>query len=135
MAKYLHYPEPLNYLFEKIDTLPPHYFESHELIHLIAQVTESCMRRMSSYDQERNTYGLELFWNGIQDNSGFSYIVSGSMLNSLVELLGQPFCKLQRVPFALRCIENLRQSTSVCQSLVVLRQIIGMTTNITCGNL
>jgi hypothetical protein len=118
--------ESLDYLFQKIDALPPQYFESHELIRLISQVTETCMRHMGPHDQDKQTYGLDLFWKGIQDNSGFSYIVSGSMLNSLVELLGQPFCKLQRVPFALRCIENLKQSTSVTQSLMVLRHIIGL---------
>eukprot|EP01127_Copromyxa_protea_P022514 TRINITY_DN8090_c0_g1_i1.p1 TRINITY_DN8090_c0_g1~~TRINITY_DN8090_c0_g1_i1.p1 ORF type:complete len:2714 (-),score=433.50 TRINITY_DN8090_c0_g1_i1:44-7879(-) len=112
----------LDELFKKITSLPTHYYESQELIRLIIQVTERAMAWITT--DETPTYGLDLFWNGVQDGANFSFMVSSAMLSSLVDLLGHSSCKLQRVPFALRCVENLRRSVSVPQSLHVLRSII-----------
>lgn len=107
-----------------MSTLSLQYYESQELNRLIYQLTETAMRK-----KDKNSdciYGLDLFWSGIQDGSNFSYVVSSTMLSSLMELLSQPFCKFQWVPFAMRCIENLRQSVSVPQSLIIMRHIIGL---------
>lgn len=117
----------LDYLFDKITSLPLSYYESYELIGLIRRVTVSAMEQISRHgdDTSGNIYGLDLFWRGIQDGSGFSWMSSSSMLNSLTELWQHPFCDTQKVNFASRCVENLKNSISVPQSLTVLRSIIG----------
>jgi hypothetical protein len=140
----------MEYLFEKIKQIPYHQYDSQTMFlirgYTIAAINSntnvSCANTSSRdtfKNKKRKWYGLETFWNLIQDQTEAAPDVSFQAQSSLIDFLAWPLCHLQRYQFyrhnnSVRhtymelCVDNLRDCKSVPQSLRLLCRIIGIIT-------
>ena len=103
--------EHLEYLYNLIVAIPPQDFTVNTLA-LARHVTIYAINGNVGRE-DKQWYGMELFWAFLQDNAHVTDEVGKQALDCLVELLSWPCCYSRRQDFILKCVENLSNNTSV----------------------
>ncbi|KAL6057498.1 USP domain-containing protein [Balamuthia mandrillaris] len=112
----------LDYLFEKITTLPLDLYDSHAFDLIRAVSIRGINLRLT--EPEKKWYGMDIMWDIIQDGSNASPFAVNQAHLFLEHFLQWPNCFLIRQNYMERCVNNLQQQTSVPQSLQLLQKII-----------
>jgi len=117
--------EQMEYLFGKLSEIPFHQYDVIT-VGLAKSLTQHAIEiEASSNTKPRKCwFGLDLFWDIIQDESTASAEVQTAVMATLVQFLSWEECYLQRVPIMEKVLHNLSQSKSVPRSLHILDNIL-----------
>ena len=75
------------------------------------------------FKNPKNLYGVDTYWDLIQDNPKISVVVFEKALNNFKELLKLGQCAPELPKICSKCIENLQNKQSFQQSLILLNEI------------
>lgn len=112
----------IEYVFEKIRKIPYSDYDLH-ILYLVRQMTVSAIN-LNLNEKKKKWYGLEIFWDLIQEETNATSDVIFQAQTNLYEFLQWELCHPQRVTFMEKCINNLNQHKSVSSSLRTLQRII-----------
>lgn len=69
-------------------------------------------------------FGLDLFWDIIQDGSEYPQAVISAAADLFGHLVIWKSCKVVRVTFIEKCMDNVANARSVPQSLRIMKELI-----------
>ena len=97
---------------------------------IFSNLNEALMQpEAAALTEEDRLYGLPILWNIVQDSYQNGAELTSSeilrlALDSLCEVLTQPFARSVRMYYLLACLNNLRNGTSLYASICVAVSII-----------
>ncbi|KAJ3438319.1 nnp-1 protein putative nuclear protein 1 nop52 [Anaeramoeba flamelloides] len=95
------------------------------LIDLVYTITEACLKRIKSEKLKNfQSYGLKLFWDMFQEDSGVDVYLSTFARENLQKILKMPQFKLERKNYIDLCIKNINEQKSVLLSLELIRALL-----------
>ena len=115
-------PHLLDALYAHIQSVPHADYTSHTLI-LLRGFAVSALQSVHNPLKARRWYGLEEFWQLMQQTSPVSPDLRQMAASFLSDLLGWQQCYPQRAQYLERCVAQLRQGTSVPQALRLCQRV------------
>ena len=128
LASCLSGPE-LDFIFFKIKALEISSF-SELTLNFLKGFTFNAITRVQTEnisDSVSGWFGLEMFWDFIQDSCPVSIDVTEFSFLALTESLSSDSCASQRIVYIMKCMDNLEKGLSVVQSLRLTMEIISST--------
>jgi len=122
LAKYLHMSKLL-YIWNNIRSVPLEEHDEKSLLFARNFTTHAFASGRNDFI-EGEWLGIDLFWEMVQDECTCTPAVHKTALKYLSELAAWPACAGARENLMQKCIENLRASISVPQSLKLLRAVL-----------
>ena len=120
-----HLPLPLlEELYAHICTVPFAEYAMHTLV-LLRGFSIAAISSPHNPMKGKHWFGLEEFWQLMQDATPVSNEIRGTASSTLGDLLTWPHCAAQRGIFLQRCVQQLREGSSVPQALRLCCKVLG----------
>eukprot|EP01119_Soliformovum_irregulare_P021052 TRINITY_DN6926_c0_g2_i1.p1 TRINITY_DN6926_c0_g2~~TRINITY_DN6926_c0_g2_i1.p1 ORF type:complete len:2370 (+),score=711.86 TRINITY_DN6926_c0_g2_i1:42-7151(+) len=113
-------------LFERTKQLAYNQYDK-ETLALVKAITTIALKQ--SNGNNKDWYGLEIFWKVSQDDKIVSPVVASQAATDLVELLGTNEAQSQRMTYLDLCMENLKKGQSVSQTYSLMMKLLAIFIN------
>lgn len=123
------------YIFNLLLKLPKKDYD-YQFIQTIHRISNVGIQAMLKEEvTPRVWYGMEVFWNILQDGSDYPSTAIQATFHPFQQLITAKHCQLLRIPYLEQCIENLQNGRSVPQTLRLARDIICMSIHVSASPL
>lgn len=120
--------ELLDVLYELIQTLKSEQYADFTIEFILEFSKHAICSHSASLEDKllpsRSCYGLDIFWQLMQDTYPISEDLSWLAAEALVTLLGMPECESLRLPYLTMAISNLKEGVSSAPSMDLVISII-----------
>jgi len=114
----------LDVLYSRIRSISHAEYTQHTVT-LLRGFSVSALQSPHNPQKARRWYGLEDFWQLMQQGTHASHEVRATALQMLGDMLVWPTCAAQRTVYLERCVMQLRAGESVAQALRLCQRVVG----------
>ena len=114
----------LDALYSRIRSISHAVYTQHT-VNLLRGFSVCALQSPHNPQKARRWYGLEDFWQLMQQGTHASHEVRATALQILGDMLVWPTCATQRTVYLERCVMQLRAGESVAQALRLCQRVVG----------